>query len=189
MQDYERAALELAALAESLGLSIKCAFVPFSQSRNAGTDWQSLNWRCTLERNGKPVTGLEAIEYGQGSGHCPASKAGVKHWGGNRHIMARAVALECETGRIAKPGWSGEAIDSRKPIAPPTVVDVLASLCLDAGALDYAGFEDWASEYGYDTDSRKANSVYRACLAHGLALRAAVGNDNLQALAALAHEL
>ena len=24
-------------------------------------------------------------------------------------------------------------------------------------------FEDWASEYGYDSDSRKAEAVYRAC--------------------------
>lgn len=33
------------------------------------------------------------------------------------------------------------------------------------------GFENWASEYGYDTDSRKAESIYQACLDIALKLR------------------
>jgi hypothetical protein len=45
----------------------------------------------------------------------------------------------------------------------PTVEDVLSSLCLDASSLENAGdFEDWARDYGYDPDSRKAESIYRA---------------------------
>ena len=41
--------------------------------------------------------------------------------------------------------------------------EVLASLCRDG--LDASGqsFESWASEYGYDTDSRKAEEMYRNC--------------------------
>lgn len=45
----------------------------------------------------------------------------------------------------------------------PTVADVLNSLVSDAAGYENAnGFEDWASEFGYDTDSRQAEATYRA---------------------------
>ena len=46
----------------------------------------------------------------------------------------------------------------------PVVEEVLDSLAMDASGVENArDFEDWASEYGYDTDSRKAERSYRAC--------------------------
>ena len=45
---------------------------------------------------------------------------------------------------------------------PPTAEEVLDSLASDAEGCEQAiDFEDWASGYGYDTDSRKAEHVYR----------------------------
>jgi hypothetical protein len=45
----------------------------------------------------------------------------------------------------------------------PTVVDVLSSFTADAAGIENAGgFEEWADEYGYDTDSRKAEDTYNA---------------------------
>jgi hypothetical protein len=45
----------------------------------------------------------------------------------------------------------------------PTLADVLDCLASDAaGFQNAASFEDWASEYGYDTDSRKAEKIYKA---------------------------
>lgn len=44
----------------------------------------------------------------------------------------------------------------------PNPRDVLESLFLDAAGYDNArGFEDWANDYGYDSDSRKAEALYR----------------------------
>jgi len=53
---------------------------------------------------------------------------------------------------------------------PPTADDVLFSLVSDASGTDQP-FEDWASDLGYDDDSRSAEKVYKACLAtrHALA--------------------
>jgi hypothetical protein len=48
--------------------------------------------------------------------------------------------------------------------------------------LDYACFEDWAQELGYDTDSRNAEAIYRACLDIGLKFRAMVGQSGLDTL-------
>ena len=43
----------------------------------------------------------------------------------------------------------------------PTASDVLSSLIMDAvGFANARNFEDWASEYGYDTDSRKAFATF-----------------------------
>ena len=44
----------------------------------------------------------------------------------------------------------------------PTVDDLLYSLVSDASS-GRETFEDWCSELGYDTDSRKAFSIYEQC--------------------------
>ena len=45
---------------------------------------------------------------------------------------------------------------------PPKLEDVLYALTRDADALDM-GFEDWAENFGYDVDSRKALQIYLDC--------------------------
>lgn len=46
---------------------------------------------------------------------------------------------------------------------PPKMHDVMCCLVQDAmGAAD-AGFEEWAESFGFDTDSRKAEAIYRRC--------------------------
>jgi hypothetical protein len=60
----------------------------------------------------------------------------------------------------------------------PTAHAVLDCLASDASGIDSAGnFEDWAREYGYDTDSRKAERVYAAVMRQTKALRAFMGKD------------
>jgi len=52
----------------------------------------------------------------------------------------------------------GEAHGDRKP----QITEVLDCLASDvAGSRD--SFEDWCGSYGYDTDSRSALRIYRAC--------------------------
>jgi len=46
----------------------------------------------------------------------------------------------------------------------PTAEDVLNCLGSDSAGIENArSFEDWASEYGYDTDSRKAERLFHIC--------------------------
>ena len=46
---------------------------------------------------------------------------------------------------------------------PPELADVLDCLASDAAGFENdQDFEEWANEYGYDTDSRKAETIYRA---------------------------
>lgn len=61
---------------------------------------------------------------------------------------------------------------------PPTLADVLDCLASDASGVDNAqSFEEWASEYGYDTDSRKAECTYRICEKQAQELKALLGRD------------
>jgi hypothetical protein len=175
-----------------LGLEIACQFVPFSQSRNAkpraGQEkpWRSLNWRVTLTRAGSSAPGL-TIDYSQGEGHAPASKARADRF--DKWQRSQAIALEIETGKIATAFSVGKPHATGKPVPAPEIADILHSLALESSAIDYAGFEDWAAEFGYDADSRSAESAYRECLAHALAFRALIGDSKLQELIEAANEM
>lgn len=46
-------------------------------------------------------------------------------------------------------------------------------------------FDDFCEEYGYDTDSRKAEKIWRACVAQYLALAGMYSPDELEALEGL----
>lgn len=62
--------------------------------------------------------------------------------------------------------------------APPTLDDVLDNLAVDSSGYDTArGFEDWADSYGYDTDSRRAERIYRAVERQAEKLREFLGDD------------
>lgn len=97
-------------------------------------------------------------------------------------------AAECESGfpmEIDPRARGAENTFKRKPKAPaivPDPVDVLYNLTMDSGVLNYGTFENWASEFGYDPDSRSAVSVYRACLDIALKLRAAIGAAGMETL-------
>jgi hypothetical protein len=58
---------------------------------------------------------------------------------------------------------------------PPTAADVLDCLASDASGADES-FEDWAANYGYDTDSRKAERTYNAVRKQTARLRQFLGD-------------
>lgn len=65
----------------------------------------------------------------------------------------------------------------------PTLEDVLDCLASDAAGINNAaGFDDWCSEYGYDTDSRKAERIYKACARQGAALARLMDADEFDTL-------
>ncbi len=65
----------------------------------------------------------------------------------------------------------------------PTVEDVLNCLALDAaGSFNAQNFEDWASELGYDTDSRKAENIFKAMERQARKLQVLFGEPAYQQL-------
>ena len=65
----------------------------------------------------------------------------------------------------------------------PTATDVINSLVLDSSALDET-FEEWAGDFGYDTDSRKAEKMYRSCIDYAIRLKRLLGGDYAKFMAA-----
>ena len=160
-------------ICQPLGITMKTEFVPWSQSRNKKDNPRvsdySLNWKVTILYNDREIL---TTDYMAGIGHCKTKLVNKSM----RYCVndADAIIKECETGRYyTNLGWIANI---------PTLDDVMYCLVLDAGVLDYSCFEDWANDYGYDTDSRSAEKVYRECLAIGLKLKNGIGDKTLAAL-------
>lgn len=112
------------------------------------------------------------------------------------HYLDEWRAAECESGvAMEYSPFIGEVVFKPKRVRDnqtgatktqpilPDPLDVLYSLTMDSSVLDHATFESWASEFGYDVDSRSAESTYRACLDIALKMRAALGDSGMERLA------
>jgi hypothetical protein len=64
---------------------------------------------------------------------------------------------------------------------PPTAAEVLDSLASDASGADQ-NFEDWCADFGYDTDSRKAERTYNAVREQTFSLRKLLGHRDFETL-------
>ena len=146
-------------------LEYRAEFIPQSKSRNAGEQRPTLNWRVTFSRAGRTLT----TDY----------SAGIAHLPGYVHKMRRTVADAEYEKRCAESGLCAREFESQglRKIPAPAASDVLHCLLMDAEALDASGFEEWADNLGYDSDSRAAERTYRACLETGLQLRAMIGDE------------
>lgn len=69
----------------------------------------------------------------------------------------------------------------------PTLAAVLACLMSDASAGEGGSFEDFCGEFGYDTDSRRAEQTYNACRDTAAAMRRMLG-EHFDAVATAARE-
>jgi hypothetical protein len=62
--------------------------------------------------------------------------------------------------------------------AEPEAGEVLSCLASDAAGIENGGnFEDWCSEYGYETDSRKALKTFKTCGHQSARLKNFLGDD------------
>lgn len=65
----------------------------------------------------------------------------------------------------------------------PTAADVLDCLASDAASyVNASGFEDWCSDLGYDTDSRKAERTYKIVKRQAERLETLLGTDLYESL-------
>jgi hypothetical protein len=71
------------------------------------------------------------------------------------------VTLHRGDSTMAVPFSGGSEKAFARSDGQPTVVDVLYCLYADSASADQP-FEDWADEYGYDADSRRAYATWEA---------------------------
>lgn len=169
MSDYT----ELDAAIANLHLDYTARFVPKSQSRNKDKEEPSLNWKITLRRVDAGAGTTLETDYMQGIGHVPGYSQGDT----SKHHTDR-IAQAAVTGKY----YTRKVGGFMKDLPEPTLRDVLHSLVCDSDVLESSGFEEWASYFDYDTDSRKAEAIYKACIEIALKLKALVGQENLDKL-------
>mgnify|MGYP001769558210 CR=1 FL=1 len=88
------------------------------------------------------------------------------------------VTLKCNGKQLTTYFSQGYGITGE-----PKPEDVLNALASDSSGVENArSFEDWASEYGYDTDSRKAEKIYNVCVKQSEKLKSFLGDDKYQDL-------
>lgn len=161
--DYDSAIREIAP-----DLEYRAVFVPQSKSRNAGDKNPTLNWRVTFSCSGRELT----ADYMAGIGHLPGYKY-PSRCAAERDYLAWAA----ERGRHALSARDADTRGFGHPIPAPPMADVLHCLLMDAEAIDAGSFQEWADNCGCDTDSRKAEAMYRECVDYGLKLRAMLGDE------------
>jgi hypothetical protein len=161
----------------TLGIHYAAQFVPFSMSRNAKSAPKlsdlTLNWRVSLSKASAVLT----TDYQAGIGHIPGYSVLQRQ----TVDSVDAVRRTCESGKHYQAGRTY----AFKDLDPPALRDVLYCLIQDASAIDCPRFEDWAADYGFDTDSRKGEAAYRACLETGLSLRSLIGDAAITTLRGL----
>ncbi len=166
---------DILAFLSELGVVYSASFVPFSQSRNkkkVKLVERSLNWRVNISRGPNRLT----TDYSQGIAYCPSYKQEdiyAYKRGSTSALMDEAIEFECEQGRHA---------GKKAAISIPPIDDVLYSLVMDYSVLDHPNFESWASDYGYDFDSRTAEKTYKACMDIALQMRVIFGDVNMEKL-------
>jgi len=151
---------------EARGLTVIGRFIRWSRT---GESTLQLNWDVDVLHHGRRIY---STRYRAGVAHCPSYSctSGI--------TRMEACQKECETGMAP----NGTPI----PLDP---ADVIHALVTDAQARHAASFEDWADEYGYSSDSRKAEKMYNECCSIATALVEALGEEGLAALEDAARDL
>ncbi len=174
--DWETEAADRAAhidkLAADLGLSCTAEFIPTPNQPGS----PSLHWTVTVHRGRASMS----LPYSAGCAHAVIKNPsnvpeGSPSWNA-------AVRVACEEGRIIRLRLGGGMSPGGYPQPGPSLRDVLYALVMDSSVLESGGFEDWADELGFDTDSRKAESTYRACIDQSLKFRQLVADEGLKQL-------
>ena len=182
--DHKEARAILTRKLDELGVAINAVFVPDENARawlekratitqKELSGWR-LHWSVTLTVRNRPI--MLGVDYSQGIGWIPGYTQSLGR--GMTIAKVALVARACTAGL----GFQRQKIEVKRE-------DVVSSLLLDASVLDHSGFEDWASDLGFDLDSRKAEDTYRLCVDRALAMRAAIGDAVLEELRGLANEL
>ncbi len=163
---------ELEKAVSSLGITLnakhlQCVMLPKTTKQDK---WSHDAWEITLSYQGREMT----TSYHTGLGHRThfpnVKKRGTTYSGplGDANSIEKATAM----------GYT-------KPVTPD-VADVVFSLVMDASCGEYT-FNDWCSEFGYDTDSRKALDTYLQCQENSVKVRKLLTSPTFNSLSGLEH--
>lgn len=101
------------------------------------------------------------------------------HMDGSDRMDHWRCTLMCDGRRMVVTFSKGSAHHGK----PAELREVLSCMAGDAAGIENASsFTDWCGEYGYDTDSRKAEKIYRTCQRQRDSLLRLLGREAFEAL-------
>ena len=133
------------------------------------TEYADLNW------HGTKIHG----------GHLATDDSGWKHY-------AFQVAFQPPYKTAISFDWKNGTghVDKLKRPTKPNPAEVLGCVCSDYLSAALESFPDWAANFGYDEDSRKAHRIYEDCQTLGPKLRSlGLSHAQIQRFASLADML
>lgn len=146
-------------------------------------DWECIQFNCRLSRNGKPFWNGP---YSMGLGHVKLPASLSFRVSDEQHSLF--LTLKSKPNAKVKPEYMQaklglyQELATRQKLAP-TLPDVMYSLLFDGSAFfDGESFDSWCSNFGYDTDSRKAEATWKACVETGMALRRSLSAEEVREL-------
>lgn len=142
---------------DSLGLTYTATFQPRPQPRETVKHPQ-MHWLITLT-NGKQSA---QFPYSQGLGHVKGYQQ-VHKSSYDRRCAEDAYRKTCETGKLYRASATVGFWPTNQTQPAPDLLNMLYCLVMDASVRHASQYEEWASDYGYDADSRKGEEIYRAC--------------------------
>ena len=178
--DCEIAREELGTLFASLALHVSISD-PRGEVHDNG--WPCIAYSVTI--------GCETFPWACGIGHVDWKKA-AKTPSAHRLFGndARAVELVAAGRTLADRNRTATlaAQIAKAQKVRPSAAEVLACACREGMDADQS-FENWCGDFGYDTDSRKAEDTYRACTENGKKARRILGAENYRKFAELSARL
>lgn len=155
-------------------------------------DWPCVSYNVSLVFKGKHVL---HTPFRLGIGHVNIKKARpdsiCEHWTNDEASMIYAWQRNPSVKFKDPQNQANIAAKlARKQGVKPNLAEVLHCLVMDGEAFFQAqSFEQWAAEFGYDLDSRKAEGIYRTCDATGRKLAGALSKETLDEVRRITQDL
>ena len=122
------------------------------------------------------------LDYSEGCAHVKGYKQS-HNTPYDRRKQEEMIRKTCETGKLWHHMPSGDFWhETSKQQPAPDVLDVLYCVISDADVLNHNSYEQWASDLGYDEDSRKGEAIYQACIKQSLSLKNLIGYQAIEKL-------
>lgn len=178
--DYKIAKEEAQTLFDSLGLTVTISD-PFPNVRD---EWASIGYNILFVKGTRNL----AVNYFLGTGHVKYPNAlpfKLKYKGS--YIMENLLYAK-KDGKMINKDYVKQEAELASALAEdqkvkPNPVEVMACICSESIESNHNTFEEWASNFGYDTDSKKAEKMYDDCAKNYPALIGLIGLDNMQKFA------
>jgi hypothetical protein len=191
MKSYDIAKQKIKETIENEGIEAETSFIG---GEVLESDWPCISYVITY-RNGKAEF---KTPYHLGVGHVDWSKApkdfpSIGYSGGLTNddwAMINMLRHNRHVTPSDKAQWASTAAKLAKlQKVKPDTDEALATVCRDAKEAVETFFGEWATNFGYDPDSRKAEQIHRAAANQYPGLLAIMSRDTIDKLAELSIEL